>query len=209
MFQALGPAPRWCSFLDSLTEELEESPESTVYDDYKFVTRKDLENLGETSPQWNALMMRLSVPRNWEPLCWAEAWGIDWEALGMQAENPGGVEWTLECSLSSSEIRLQQSRKRVGGCGIKGDGLGGWSWGTAVLIYRICGSYITMQGSTEFTDWHSQEKQVAPLSGSSCCCRLELVQRTSATTHTSPTNELKRCFIRFWWWVLYTFFSSA
>ena len=23
-FQALGPAPRWCSFLDNLTEELEE-----------------------------------------------------------------------------------------------------------------------------------------------------------------------------------------
>uniref|UniRef100_A0A8D3DQL0 Nucleolar protein 10 n=1 Tax=Scophthalmus maximus TaxID=52904 RepID=A0A8D3DQL0_SCOMX len=44
--KALGPAPRWCSFLDNLTEELEESPESTVYDDYKFVTRKDLENLG-------------------------------------------------------------------------------------------------------------------------------------------------------------------
>ncbi|XP_078503929.1 nucleolar protein 10 [Lissotriton helveticus] len=43
---ALGPAPRWCSFLDNLTEELEENPESTVYDDYKFVTRKDLENLG-------------------------------------------------------------------------------------------------------------------------------------------------------------------
>uniref|UniRef100_H2T0M2 Nucleolar protein 10 n=1 Tax=Takifugu rubripes TaxID=31033 RepID=H2T0M2_TAKRU len=42
----LGPAPRWCSFLDNLTEELEESPETTVYDDYKFVTRKDLENLG-------------------------------------------------------------------------------------------------------------------------------------------------------------------
>ncbi|XP_006626131.2 nucleolar protein 10 [Lepisosteus oculatus] len=43
---ALGPAPRWCSFLDNLTEELEENPETTVYDDYKFVTRKDLENLG-------------------------------------------------------------------------------------------------------------------------------------------------------------------
>ncbi|KAM9708617.1 nucleolar protein 10 [Menidia menidia] len=43
---ALGPAPRWCSFLDNLTEELEETPECTVYDDYKFVTRKDLENLG-------------------------------------------------------------------------------------------------------------------------------------------------------------------
>ncbi|MGH0166503.1 UNVERIFIED_CONTAM: hypothetical protein FKN15_000333 [Acipenser sinensis] len=44
--QALGPAPRWCSFLDNLTEELEENPETTVYDDYKFVTRKDLDNLG-------------------------------------------------------------------------------------------------------------------------------------------------------------------
>uniref|UniRef100_V9KAD6 Nucleolar protein 10-like protein n=1 Tax=Callorhinchus milii TaxID=7868 RepID=V9KAD6_CALMI len=43
---ALGPAPRWCSFLDNLTEELEENPETTVFDDYKFVTRKDLENLG-------------------------------------------------------------------------------------------------------------------------------------------------------------------
>ncbi|XP_072266189.1 nucleolar protein 10 [Pyxicephalus adspersus] len=43
---ALGPAPRWCSFLDNLTEELEENPETTVYDDYKFVTKKDLEDLG-------------------------------------------------------------------------------------------------------------------------------------------------------------------
>ncbi|XP_069742395.1 nucleolar protein 10 [Narcine bancroftii] len=43
---SLGPAPRWCSFLDNLTEELEENPESTVYDDYKFVTKMDLENLG-------------------------------------------------------------------------------------------------------------------------------------------------------------------
>ncbi|XP_053565657.1 nucleolar protein 10 [Bombina bombina] len=43
---ALGPAPKWCSFLDNLTEELEENPETTVYDDYKFVTKKELEELG-------------------------------------------------------------------------------------------------------------------------------------------------------------------
>ncbi|XP_033117481.1 nucleolar protein 10-like [Anneissia japonica] len=43
---SLGPAPRWCSFLDNLTEELEETTMNTVYDDYKFVTRNDLENLG-------------------------------------------------------------------------------------------------------------------------------------------------------------------
>ena len=47
--QLLGPAPRWCSFLDNITEELEENPEPTVYDDYKFVTTKDLDNLGKSS----------------------------------------------------------------------------------------------------------------------------------------------------------------
>ncbi|KAF5104796.1 hypothetical protein DV451_000387 [Geotrichum candidum] len=39
---SIGPAPQWCSFLDSITEELEEKPSSTVYDNYKFVTKKEL-----------------------------------------------------------------------------------------------------------------------------------------------------------------------
>jgi ribosome biogenesis protein ENP2 len=42
---ALGPAPRWCHFLDSLTEEMEEAPSAGVYDDYKFVTAEELEKL--------------------------------------------------------------------------------------------------------------------------------------------------------------------
>ncbi|KAI8922448.1 WD40-repeat-containing domain protein [Powellomyces hirtus] len=42
----LGPAPKWCAYLDNLTEELEENPTQTMYDDYKFVTRKELTNLG-------------------------------------------------------------------------------------------------------------------------------------------------------------------
>lgn len=33
---SMGPAPRWCSFLDNLAEELEEET-TGVYDDYKFV----------------------------------------------------------------------------------------------------------------------------------------------------------------------------
>jgi len=45
---SLGPAPRWCSFLESLTEELEENTNPTVYDDYRFITRTDLEKLGLT-----------------------------------------------------------------------------------------------------------------------------------------------------------------
>ncbi|ESP03314.1 hypothetical protein LOTGIDRAFT_137600 [Lottia gigantea] len=45
---ALGPAPRWCSFLDNLTEELEESESLVVYDDYKFVSRQELDEMGLT-----------------------------------------------------------------------------------------------------------------------------------------------------------------
>ena len=45
---SLGPAPRWCSFLDSLTEELEEGAQATrgQYEDFKFLDRAELERLG-------------------------------------------------------------------------------------------------------------------------------------------------------------------
>ena len=33
---SLGPAPRWCSFLEGLTEELEESTTPVLYDDYRW-----------------------------------------------------------------------------------------------------------------------------------------------------------------------------
>lgn len=43
---SLGVAPKWCSFLDNITEELEEDKSLDVYDDYKFVTVKQLEDIG-------------------------------------------------------------------------------------------------------------------------------------------------------------------
>lgn len=42
----LGPTPKWASFLDSITEELEENNETAIYEDYKFVTRDELRRLG-------------------------------------------------------------------------------------------------------------------------------------------------------------------
>jgi len=42
----LGPAPRWCSFLENLTEELEDQTTRTAYEDYKFVDRSELATLG-------------------------------------------------------------------------------------------------------------------------------------------------------------------
>ncbi|XP_064542111.1 nucleolar protein 10 [Drosophila montana] len=43
---AMGPAPRWCSFLDNLTEEIESEVVENVYDDYQFITQKELAELG-------------------------------------------------------------------------------------------------------------------------------------------------------------------
>ncbi|KZT61702.1 WD40 repeat-like protein [Calocera cornea HHB12733] len=42
----LGPAPRWCSFLDNITEEMEEQSTRNVYEDFKFVERSELTALG-------------------------------------------------------------------------------------------------------------------------------------------------------------------
>lgn len=43
---AIGPAPKWCSYLESITEELEETDQPAVYDDYKFLTKAQLEEIG-------------------------------------------------------------------------------------------------------------------------------------------------------------------
>uniref|UniRef100_A0A182PPM2 Uncharacterized protein n=1 Tax=Anopheles epiroticus TaxID=199890 RepID=A0A182PPM2_9DIPT len=40
-----GPAPKWCSFLDNLVEEIASETVQSVYDDYKFVTRQELAEL--------------------------------------------------------------------------------------------------------------------------------------------------------------------
>mmetsp|Transcript_30332 Transcript_30332/g.69783 ORF Transcript_30332/g.69783 Transcript_30332/m.69783 type:complete len:537 (-) Transcript_30332:20-1630(-) len=45
---SIGLAPKWCSFLDSMTEQLEESDEKTVFDNYEFVTNDQLQQLGAT-----------------------------------------------------------------------------------------------------------------------------------------------------------------
>ncbi|KAI0711387.1 WD40-repeat-containing domain protein [Earliella scabrosa] len=42
----LGPAPKWCSFLENLTEEMEDSTARTAYQDYKFIDRTELAKLG-------------------------------------------------------------------------------------------------------------------------------------------------------------------
>ncbi|RDX54747.1 hypothetical protein OH76DRAFT_1552727 [Lentinus brumalis] len=42
----LGPAPKWCSFLENLTEEMEDQTARTAYQDYKFVDRAELSKLG-------------------------------------------------------------------------------------------------------------------------------------------------------------------
>lgn len=42
----LGPAPRWASFLENITEEMQDQTTRSIYEDYKFVERKELKILG-------------------------------------------------------------------------------------------------------------------------------------------------------------------
>ncbi|EMG47588.1 hypothetical protein G210_2008, partial [Candida maltosa Xu316] len=44
----LGPAPSWCSFLDNVTEELEEKPNDSIYSNYRFITRDEVTKLNLT-----------------------------------------------------------------------------------------------------------------------------------------------------------------
>ncbi|URD82642.1 NUC153 domain [Musa troglodytarum] len=46
---ALGPAPKWCSYLENLTEEMEEGSQMTIYDDFKFLTKEEVERLKHTN----------------------------------------------------------------------------------------------------------------------------------------------------------------
>ena len=49
MIPGVGPAPKWASFLENITEELEETKNYSVYEDYKFLTMNDLEQMGATT----------------------------------------------------------------------------------------------------------------------------------------------------------------
>lgn len=53
----LGPAPRWCSFLDNMVEEMAEEAPSETYDNYKFLTLPELKalNLGHLVGTTNLL----------------------------------------------------------------------------------------------------------------------------------------------------------
>lgn len=44
----LGAAPKWCSFLDNITEELEEKPQDSVYSNFRFITRDEVTKLNLT-----------------------------------------------------------------------------------------------------------------------------------------------------------------
>ncbi|KAL1866249.1 hypothetical protein VTK73DRAFT_4838 [Phialemonium thermophilum] len=41
----LGPAPKWCSFLDNMVEEMAEEVHTETYDDFKFLTLPELKSL--------------------------------------------------------------------------------------------------------------------------------------------------------------------
>merc|ERR1719210_455502 len=45
----IGMAPKWCAYLDNLTEELEEKGEEDQYQDWVFVTSDQIDQLGASN----------------------------------------------------------------------------------------------------------------------------------------------------------------
>ncbi|XP_039118261.1 nucleolar protein 10-like [Dioscorea cayenensis subsp. rotundata] len=72
---ALGPAPKWCSYLENLTEEMEEGSQTTIYDDYKFLTKEDIERLNLTYFIGSNLLIAYRV--NFLSLCHFQALDAD------------------------------------------------------------------------------------------------------------------------------------
>lgn len=71
----MGPPPRCWHFLHSLTQGLEENPKSTVYDDYEFVTKRHLENVGARISLDQLLTRPLRVDFLWIRLSQGESDG--------------------------------------------------------------------------------------------------------------------------------------
>ncbi len=46
---ALGVAPKWCSFIENMTEELEEKQTETIYNEYKFLTREEVDAISASN----------------------------------------------------------------------------------------------------------------------------------------------------------------
>jgi ribosome biogenesis protein ENP2 len=42
----LAPAPKWAAFLDNMTDELEGDAKQAIYQDFKFITREEIDRLG-------------------------------------------------------------------------------------------------------------------------------------------------------------------
>lgn len=59
----LGPAPRWASFLENITEEMEDQTTRSVYEDYKFLGRDELKTCVLIHFSLNNLPYLFSQPR--------------------------------------------------------------------------------------------------------------------------------------------------
>ncbi|KAK2716572.1 hypothetical protein QYM36_006902 [Artemia franciscana] len=100
---SLGPAPSGCSFLDNLTEELEETNVTSVYDDFKFVTAKDLDEPG------------LSHLTGSEMLC---AYGMRWdkeqreyEARQAARNEPKFLEFKTVSQFGNAGLKTKSKRR--------------------------------------------------------------------------------------------------
>lgn len=144
---SLGPAPRWCHFLEGLTEELEETA-PVVYDDYRFVTKPDLTRLGLDhlmgTPMLRAYMHGFFIDNRlyakakavMEPFAY-EAYRATAVAKKLEAERASRISLVKKLPKVNAKVR-KMGRCSPGWCGVARAMWVGWVLGWVVV--GCCGS---------------------------------------------------------------------
>eukprot|EP00633_Aureoumbra_lagunensis_P003846 CAMPEP_0197315302 /NCGR_PEP_ID=MMETSP0891-20130614/37579_1 /TAXON_ID=44058 ORGANISM="Aureoumbra lagunensis, Strain CCMP1510" /NCGR_SAMPLE_ID=MMETSP0891 /ASSEMBLY_ACC=CAM_ASM_000534 /LENGTH=675 /DNA_ID=CAMNT_0042804177 /DNA_START=97 /DNA_END=2125 /DNA_ORIENTATION=- len=110
----LGPAPRWCSFLESITEELEEA-EPTAFDDFRFVSKSELAELkaehligtNHTKPYMHGFFIDAKLYRSLKAIAQPfnyDEWRKEQQQKKLKAKREASFNGILESSKNTNKL---------------------------------------------------------------------------------------------------------
>ncbi|XP_034945328.1 nucleolar protein 10 [Chelonus insularis] len=109
---SLGPAPKWASVIDNLTEELEETNYESVYDNYKFVTEKELTELGLSHLSGTSLLRAYMHGYFIDAKLWSKAKQIV-QPFSFDAYKKNMIREKIKQNRASKLMKIQQEQQEV------------------------------------------------------------------------------------------------
>ena len=114
---SIGPAPKWCSFLENITEELEQNPTPQTWDNFKFVCKEELEQLGLE----NLLVERANGNNTIKP--YMHGYFINysvWKKAKLEQQVPQTLQELTQIQHQKQLAQMAKSRIESGGGGVSG-----------------------------------------------------------------------------------------